>query len=231
MRIDVDPDLANKNYELRIKKRTSDGWRTVVRTRTRGPPRPPDCRPVPRQVQGYRLLDIWASGRQRPRPYQGMTSALFGLLGVLLGAALSWAGTAWSERMRRQHEHVLVARTEKVDAYGTFSMASKEYVAVLYRLAGGMGIDSQTEHIELAAAQPLLDAAFHSRDTAFERMRLVGSTACIARAREWVQVIYEMREYLSTSPTDRASWAALVARANEARDSFHAQARDELALT
>jgi hypothetical protein len=159
-----------------------------------------------------------------------MTSALFGLLGVFLGAALSWAGTAWSEHARRQHEWVLLGRSERLAAYGEFSMATKEYVAVLYRVAGGLGIDSQTERLGLNEAEPLLADAFHTRDTAFERMRLVGSSESVERARAWVQAIYQMRESLRSPNLDASGWEALVARANQARDTFHVQARAELAL-
>lgn len=160
-----------------------------------------------------------------------MTSALFGLLGVLLGAALSWAGTAWSERTRRQNEWALLGRSERLDAYGTFSAATKSYVAVLYRLAAAQGLDSQTEPLDAAEGETLLAAAFHTRDTAFERMRLVGSEESIELARAWVQAVYEMRGYLRSPSLETARWQALVAFANQERDRFHGQARVELALT
>jgi hypothetical protein len=159
-----------------------------------------------------------------------MDIALVGLAGVVVGAVLSWVGAALRERNGRLHEGRMLIRAEKLNAYGIFSAATKEYIAVLYRVAASKGIDKQTERLAISKAEPLLAQAFRERDRAFEQLRLVGSDELIASARAWVKLVYEMRNYLDQPRVAVDSWALVVADANEARDLFHRQARKELAL-
>jgi len=159
-----------------------------------------------------------------------MNAAVYGLIGVIVGAAMSWLGSALNDRRKERHEGRMLVRGEKLDAYASFSAATKEYMAVLYRVAAHRGVDDQTERLSLAKAEPLLSEAFQARDRAFEQIRIVGSDESIARARAWVKQIYEMRNYLWARRVVELEWAALRDRANETRDAFHEQVRQELAV-
>jgi hypothetical protein len=160
-----------------------------------------------------------------------MDAAIYGLAGIVVGAVLSWLGSMWSEKRKERHEGRMLVRGEKLEAYASFSAATKEYMAVLYRVAAHLGIDDQTEKMTMKDATPLFADAFQKRDRAFEQIRIVGSNEAIARARAWVRQIYDMRNYLKTRKVVEEDWQALRDGANLARDSFHALVRQELAVS
>lgn len=114
--------------------------------------------------------------------------------------------------------------------YAAFSSAAKRTMSVLFRIAAGHSLDDATEPITIEDARPLLASAFHQREEAFERVRLVGSIAVIAAARGWVQQIYILRGVAERVGVSRDDWQEQVAATNRKRDEFYAVARLEIGL-
>jgi hypothetical protein len=150
------------------------------------------------------------------------------LVGVVVGALLSWGSGALTDRWRFRREQQVRWREQRLSAYSTFSASAKSTMSTLFRVAAGLGVDEQTEPLTLDEARPSLAAAFHDREAAFERVRLVGSEAIIDAAREWVRQIYEMRRLVEGPALSSDAWGAQVSKANEMRDHFYLRAREEL---
>ncbi|MFZ1284717.1 MAG: hypothetical protein WAQ75_11440 [Propionicimonas sp.] len=150
------------------------------------------------------------------------------LLGVVLGASLSFGTAYWMDAARYNRDQTSYWRKERLAAFGDFVIATKSYMAVLFRMAAARGLDDQTELLTPPQAEPLLALAFQERDAAFERVRLVAGADVVRAARDWVRLVYAMRRALSEDSLDRRRWTASMEEANRARDEFHRLAREEL---
>lgn len=150
------------------------------------------------------------------------------LVGVVIGAGLSFGTTYWMDRSRYARDERSYWRRERLTAFGDFVIATKTYMAVLFRMAAARGLDDQTELLTPLEAGPLLAVAFQDRDAAFERVRLVSDASVVKAARDWVKLVYAMRNALGDESLDRPGWISLVEDANKARDEFHRLARQEL---
>lgn len=104
-------------------------------------------------------------------------------------------------------------------------------MSTLFRVGASLTIDPQTEALSLNEATPLLVQAFHERERAFEKIRLVGADDVAETARLWVRGIYNMRDALNSSPVSEENWERLVAAANEGRTAFYRAARRDLGVT
>lgn len=150
------------------------------------------------------------------------------LVGVVIGAGLSFGTAYWMDRARYARDERAYWRSERLTAFGDFVIATKAYMAVLFRMAAARGLDDQTELLSPLEAEPLLALAFQDRDAAFERVRLVSGANVVRAAREWVRLVYAMRNALADKSLDRPGWISFVEDANRARDEFHRLARQEL---
>ncbi|MFT3971109.1 MAG: hypothetical protein QM695_12735 [Micropruina sp.] len=150
------------------------------------------------------------------------------LVGVVIGAGLSFGTAHWMDRARYIRDERTYWRRERLTALGDLVIATKSYMAVLFRLAAARGLDDQTELLSSVEAEPLLALAFQDRDAAFERVRLVSGDDVVNAAREWVKLVYVMRSVLADESLDRPGWTSAVRDANAARDEFHRVARREL---
>lgn len=159
-----------------------------------------------------------------------VSSQLPALVGVAVGGVLSWGFASLTDRARFRREFRVRWHERRLMEYAAFSSATKRTMSILFRVAAGALLDDQTEQIPLEDARPLLANAFHEREEAFERVRLVGSPAVITAARAWVQEIYVMRSLVEKSATTREVWQAQVAVTNKRRDEFYAAARQEVGL-
>lgn len=156
------------------------------------------------------------------------TAAVLPLAGVAVGAVLSWGTGSLSERSRFRRERRSRLQDARVAAYADFSAAAKETMSILFRVAASRGLDAQTESMSLDDARPLLAAAYHGREAAFERVRLIGDDAVWQAARRWVNEVYAMRRAVDDPDLTAEAWDTLVAEANAGRSEFHSVARREI---
>lgn len=156
------------------------------------------------------------------------TAQLLPLAGVAVGAILSWGAGALSERSRFRRDRRSRLQDDRIAAYADFSAAAKESMSILFRVAASRGLDAQTESMSLQDALPLLADAYHRREAAFERVRLIGDDAVWQAARRWVAGIYEMRAAVDNPDLTADGWNKLVGEANAGRSEFHMVARREI---
>jgi hypothetical protein len=155
-------------------------------------------------------------------------SEVLPLVGVSVGALLSWGASNITERSRFIREQRGRWRDQRLTSYSEFSVTAKETASVLFRVGAALGVDAQSDPIPLDEARPLLAAAFHNREGAFERLRMVASEDVIAAARAWVREMYVLRS-LAESPTlSSAQWTAQLNELSAARDRFYVAARHDV---
>lgn len=152
------------------------------------------------------------------------------LVGVLLGVLMSWVTSTLTENRRFQREQTRHWLERRLATYTEFAATTKNAMSILFRVAAGMGLDQQTDPLELSDALPMFASAFHDREVAFERMRMVGSKPAEAAARAWVQNIYVMREALKEPGLDAQQWSELVGQANRTREAFYEVTRRDLGV-
>lgn len=151
------------------------------------------------------------------------------LIGVALGVFLSWVATEVTERARFRRARLIHWRDRRVDAYMDFAIATKKYMALLFRIGSSLDVDSQPEPLSLDEARQRLAMAFDERDSAFERMRLVGSDSLLVAAQVWVDAMWTMRKSLD-APDDLTPerWKALIENVSAGRSEFHRLAQLDL---
>lgn len=159
-----------------------------------------------------------------------LSSELVALLGVAVGAGLSWGSGALTDRSRFRREQQVRWREQRLSTYANFSAAAKQTMSLLFRVGAHLKVDQQSEPMSLDEAKPLLAAAFHAREQEFERVRMVGSPEIVEAARTWVREIYTMRALIEAGTNDVAEWRGQVASTNRARDGFYEVARAEIGL-
>jgi hypothetical protein len=160
-----------------------------------------------------------------------MPVELIALVGVVVGALLSWLASVVNERARFQRARQTYWRDKRLEAYVDFASATKSYMGVLFRIGSSMGVDPQTEPLTPDQGAILLASAFEQREIAFEKMRLVGSSTTCDAARTWVRAVYELRHSLDLADSlTRERWQELVRRANEGRSHFHQAAQSDLGV-
>lgn len=150
------------------------------------------------------------------------------LVGVVIGGSVSWVGISLTERAKFRRDQYARLQEHRMTAYADFSAAAKSTMSVLFRVGAWLGVDRMTEPLSLEEARPLLANAFHERETAFERVRLVAGDSVVTAARQWVRGTYGMRKLLESGEVDTESWAVLVAAANRGRDEFFEAAKREM---
>jgi hypothetical protein len=126
-----------------------------------------------------------------------LSPALLTLIGVVVGACLSWGAATLTERSRFERQQRVHWRNQRLAAYASFAAATKSYMSTFFRVGASLTIDDQTEALSLSEATPLLAKAFQDREEAFEKIRLVGADQVAEAARAWVRGIYDMRDTLS----------------------------------
>jgi hypothetical protein len=157
-----------------------------------------------------------------------ISSDILPLVGVGMGVVLSWGTNVLSERSRFARERSSRLQEQRLATCVDFSVAAKESMSILFRVAASRGVDAQTEPLSAEEAAPLLADAFHRREAAAERLRLITDDEIFSAARRWVEQIYVMRSAVVSPDLDRARWQELVGAANEARTAFHVAARRDL---
>ncbi len=59
---------------------------------------------------------------------------------------------------------------------------------------------------------------------------MLGSTAVVDRAREWVVAVMDMERFLRDGPHEPGTWGAMMSRQRAAREAYYAAVRHDLGL-
>lgn len=142
---------------------------------------------------------------------------------------MSWLAVAVNDRSRFKREQRAHLADQRILAYSDFAASAKATMSTLFRVAAHHGVDLDPQPITWEDAQPHLEKAYHDREAAFERVRILAGDGVVAAARAWVKATYTMRHAIRNGTTSDA-WAEVVSQANEQRDRFYLECKRELEL-
>lgn len=171
------------------------------------------------------------ASRLLPSSGVGEISPWWALAGVVLGAALSYAANALSERARWNREAKARWEQRQFDAIVAYARSVKMQSRTCLRIAGGIWPSLTTNPIAMDDGRVLLDDYEDARSGHWEQMLLLADTSVLDAARAWQQAVWRL--HLVARPgadVGRATFEEWLRTASERRDSFYEAVRADLGV-
>jgi len=152
------------------------------------------------------------------------------LIGVVLGAAGSYAASSGTERSRWKR-----AREERWDEkrfhiYANYANTLKAQLRIAQRIAVARGMPDVVDPLQPDDGLAKLAEAETNRAAEWEAVLLVGDTGTIAALRRWHDDLWAAERFARGLEDDPADWTVALQRVSEARDSFFICARNHLGI-
>ncbi|MEU5879085.1 hypothetical protein [Spirillospora sp. NPDC047279] len=152
------------------------------------------------------------------------------LVGVIVGAAGSYAAASLTERTRWRR-----ARSERWDqqrfqSYASYANTLKAQLRISLRIGAARGFDHVVDPLDPDEGLKQLAEAESRRAAEWESVLLVGDAATVAAARAWHESIWSVEKYARGMKDDPEGWANALQRTSRARDAFYAHARADLGI-
>jgi hypothetical protein len=152
------------------------------------------------------------------------------LIGVVVGAGLSFTSTTVTERGRWRRSQAVRWDERKLAAYAEFGNAVKDMVLLANRIAAGLGLNQYTQPLERddAAIAALAEAAAQV-SLLSETMRLLADEDTFAASREMKHRAWQLEWFArGAAEGTPAAWKAAFAAYRDARDEYLRRARVSL---
>ncbi|MGC5342252.1 hypothetical protein [Streptomyces sp. DT171] len=161
-----------------------------------------------------------------------MGNQLWALVGVTLGAVLSYVVGMLNERTRWRRERGARWDGLLLQAYGDYGQAVKECVLAYQRLAAQRGLTAETMPAEPTGAPPPPQRAAQAelrRAATTEPLRLLADPATAGAVRELNDAVWHL-EWLALGhlPGDASAWEQAYRAYRTARQTFYERARTSL---
>jgi len=157
-----------------------------------------------------------------------VASQLPALIGVVVGAVLSYGGAALTERNKWKRSQEVRWDSRRVEAYAQYGAAVKRQARLCQRIAGSKGLGPRSDHLEASVAEPLLAEAREERSLAFEAVALLGDNATVIAARDWNNAVSDLYHLLTGTDASEAQFLEFFQRAHVQRDRYYEAARASL---
>ncbi|MFI6313228.1 hypothetical protein ACIBEK_24270 [Nocardia fusca] len=156
---------------------------------------------------------------------------LVAVLGVVIGAAATYAATMFSERTKWRRSQAAKWDDQRLAAYNEYAHALKQCAEITFRLSAGRGYPTISQPLDTDIGYQRLADAEAQRAVVWEAVLLLGSPAAVAAAREWHDELVELGHIARGRDVDHAEFADLVRSIGRRRDAFYASARQDLGVT
>ncbi|MEU4096740.1 hypothetical protein [Streptomyces sp. NPDC026673] len=150
------------------------------------------------------------------------------LVGVVVGAAGSYAAVALGDRTRFRREQRVRWEERRLTAYAQYAGAHKAVVSVLFRAAAGLGNDPHPHPLAADEAARRLGEASETRDLAWEALLMLGAPEVLEAAHGWAGSAAVMERFVRAGTRDPRGWAALLERQRTARADFYLAVRQDV---
>ena len=151
------------------------------------------------------------------------------LIGVVIGAAATFAATFATDRARWRREQSVRWDVKRADAYAEYGFAVKKVISLAVRIAAHRGVHALGEPLSPEEGIGLLADAEHERAVRWETVLLLGSDEVVEAARRWHRGVFPLEEIARGYPTS-ADWETAVAVVGRERGRFYEAARNDLGL-
>jgi hypothetical protein len=162
-----------------------------------------------------------------------ISAELSALVGVVIGAVLSFAATYVSERATWFRNQAVRWDERRLSAYADYSNAVKDVVALACRIAAGRGFDTTYEPLDPGPENlaKLAEAAAR-RTVASETLRLLTDAETMMAATEMTRHASRLEGFArGSNRSGTPDWHGTYARYEEARDEYITCARRSLKVT
>jgi hypothetical protein len=160
-------------------------------------------------------------------------SPLFALVGVVVGAALSYFFTLVTEKRRERWALGREWRERKLQAYSTYLSDVKRMRDIAQRVAVDVGLDDQAPPLRRDAGLEPLAEANMSRSSSFESVSLIGGKDVVDAGRALNRAVWRLewfaRGFLDDS--DGEGWDEAFRNYLAAINKFHESARLDLGVS
>ncbi|MFD8492782.1 hypothetical protein [Amycolatopsis sp. NPDC059657] len=155
------------------------------------------------------------------------------LLGVVVGATMSYISTNLTERSRWRRSHAARWDERRLAAYSDYGNAVKEMVLLANRIAAARGPNTDPQPLEPDddALATLTEAAMRC-SVLSETVRLLADTNTITAARTMSHCSWKLEWFVrGRLDADTAAWQQAFKEYKDARDEYLRRARQSLQVT
>jgi hypothetical protein len=149
------------------------------------------------------------------------------LIGVLLGAAATYATSSASERLRWRRQQSVRWDTKRLEAYGEYAYALKKVISIAVQMAAQRGLQPDVDWLPAEYGMEALTAAEDERTTKWEKVLLVGSDEAVMAARKWHNSVFWLQRIASGTRTEM-TWTEAVSMTSEGRQEFYRVVKRDL---
>ena len=161
------------------------------------------------------------------------SAEISGLVGVTIGAILSFTATFISERANWRRNQGVRWDERRLTAYSDYSYAVKDMVALAGAIAAGKGLDTSYEPLDPSQENlAKLAESARRRTIVAETLRLLTDAETMAAAGQMTQCAAEL-EWLARGRNqgNTLDWNRIYRRYEKARDQYITCARKSLKVT
>jgi hypothetical protein len=162
-----------------------------------------------------------------------ITGPLIALVGVVVGAVLSYAFALLGERRRERWALGREWRERRLQTYGSFVADVKRMRSLAQRVAADIGLDDQAPPLARELALDLLADANMARGGSFEALAMMADRRLVEAARALNRAVWRLEWFARglLDDSDVEGWHIAVRDYFVAINLFHELAREELGVT
>lgn len=152
------------------------------------------------------------------------------LLGVVVGAVLSYVVTARVERAKWNRERAARWDSARMEAYAAYANIIKQYTQVATRIAASVGLGSSEKPLSPDEGLSKLAELEVQRGTRWEAVLLLGDADTIAAARGWHECVWKLEWFATGRLRSEVTWKEMWEEATRDRARFYECARRSLEI-
>ncbi|HEU5109582.1 MAG TPA: hypothetical protein VFT95_13645 [Micromonosporaceae bacterium] len=153
------------------------------------------------------------------------------LLGVMVGAVVSYAFTSLAERGRWKRGLSIRWDERRLTAYVEFVNAVKTSANIVVLILAGRGVLTANKTLSEAEGLPMLADAEGERSLRFDAVLMLGDTDTIGAATELNRRVWRLHSFARGElPVDEEIWAEAFTEYRRARVEFHHAARKNMGV-
>lgn len=151
------------------------------------------------------------------------------LVGVLVGAGATYAGTSATEHARWRRVQSVRWDEKRVNAYTEYAHALKQVISLSLRLAALRDAHPDDDRFPPADGIAALDAAEEQRTMKWEAVLLLGSSEVVIAGREWHQDVFHLEHLAYGEPAERSLMGAINS-ISQSRRHFYEVAKCDIGI-
>jgi hypothetical protein len=155
---------------------------------------------------------------------------LLTILGVTVGAVLSFIFTRLLDRARWQREEALRWDTKRLDCYSEFAASTKHHITISRQICAGLDLPSTDQPLDAEAGLAMLADAEQDLGIKWEHVLMLGTPEAIDAARDWRHIAWHLEWMARGLRDDPGEYTQANIDSGEARRRFYSAVRADLGI-